>query len=202
MSFTCLFHQFFFLLLQSKPFYSFKADYFCCLFLHRMNDLYIQLGSNLGDRALTIAKAIELITSACGPVIKESACYETAPWGLANQGMFLNKVIMLQSSTKPFDIIDKLLSIEHILGRKRNGIPNEARVIDIDILFYGDTVIASDILTIPHPRAHLRRFVLIPMNEIAPELIHPVSGLSINSLLESCPDNLDVSIYETVVNFS
>lgn len=167
-----------------------------------MSDLFIQLGSNLGDRALNIANAIELITSACGPVIKESACYETVPWGVANQGMFLNKVILLQSSSSPFDILDKLLSIECILGRKRNGIPNEARVIDIDILFYGVTVISSDILTIPHPRLHLRKFVLIPMNEIAPDLIDPVSGLSINNLLKCCTDNLDVSIYETVVNFS
>jgi 2-amino-4-hydroxy-6-hydroxymethyldihydropteridine diphosphokinase len=167
-----------------------------------MNDLYIQLGSNLGDRSLNIANAIELIAAACGPVIKESACYETAPWGVANQGMFLNKVIMLQCAIPAFDLLNEFHTIERFLGRKRNGTPNEARTVDIDILFYGDNIITSDVLTIPHPRIHLRRFVLVPMNEIAPELVHPVVGLSIKSLLDSCPDNLDVNIYEAVANFS
>jgi len=167
-----------------------------------MKALYLLLGSNLGDRSQNIAKAVELISSEIGPVMSASSCYETEPWGNNNQGLFLNMALHLSSNEDPFHLLGKLLSIEQRLGRTRNGEQNSARIIDIDILFYGDHIISSEKLIIPHPRLQFRRFVLVPMNEIAPDLLHPVSGFSIGELLGTCPDMLNVSLFDTVVNFS
>lgn len=167
-----------------------------------MNALYLLLGSNLGDRNQNIANAVNLISSQIAQVTIASSCYETEPWGKSDQGLFLNKALNLFCDEDPFLLLGKLLSIELTLGRSREGVPNAARVIDIDILFYGDRIISASNLMIPHPRLHLRRFALTPMNEIAPDLIHPIFGLSISRLLEGCPDQLNVSLFDEVVNYS
>ncbi|NTW23826.1 MAG: 2-amino-4-hydroxy-6-hydroxymethyldihydropteridine diphosphokinase [Lentimicrobium sp.] len=165
-----------------------------------MKDLYLILGSNLGDRLVNLKLAIDLIISEIGAIELASGLYETEPWGNSNQEMFLNQVVKLRSTMVPADLLEKILMLEHKLGRMRNGAPNSARTIDIDILFYGNMVVKSESLIIPHPRLHLRKFVLIPLNEISPEFIHPVLGESIGHLLKVCPDKLDVRIYDPVLN--
>lgn len=167
-----------------------------------MNDLYLILGSNLGDRLLNLKLAIDLIISEIGAIGLASGFYETEPWGNSNQQNFLNQVVRLRSDEAPLDLMEKILNLEHKLGRVRNGAPNSPRTIDIDILFYGSLVITSENLTLPHPRLHLRKFVLIPLNEISPEFIHPVMGKSIGQLLQLCTDKLDVRIYDPVLNIS
>ncbi len=164
-----------------------------------MNDVYILLGSNLGNRLLNIRDATELISNEIGSIDIASGLYETDPWGNSNQDKFLNQVIKLSIKEAPLRLLEKILSIEQRLGRKRNGEQNSARTIDIDILFYGDLTLNSDILVIPHPRMQLRNFVLIPLNEIAPHLIHPVFGKSINRLLKCCPDKLEVRPFDSLI---
>ncbi len=165
-----------------------------------MNDLYLLLGSNLGDRCAIISNAKDLISKEISKIETSSGLYETEPWGNENQGLFLNQVLKLRSNENPALILQKILSIELKLGRQRNNNQNSARIIDIDILFYGALVLESETLSIPHPRIQLRRFVLVPLSEIAPELIHPVSGKSIGQLLRCCPDKLEVRPFNTFVN--
>lgn len=167
-----------------------------------MNDLFLILGSNLGDRLLNLKLVLDLINREIGPVELASGLYETEPWGCSNQKMFLNQVIRLKSNMAPTDLLEKVLMLEQKLGRIRNGELNAARTIDIDILFYGSMVVNTENLIIPHPRLHLRKFVLIPLNEISPGFMHPVMDKSISNLLEICPDNLDVRKYDPVMNIS
>jgi len=167
-----------------------------------MNDLFLILGSNLGDRLLNLKLVLDLIQREIGPVELASGLYETEPWGISNQEMFLNQVIKLRSNMIPTDLLDKVLMLEQKLGRIRNGVLNSARTIDIDILFYGSMVVNTENLIIPHPRLHLRKFVLIPLNEISSGFIHPVMGKSISHLLEICPDKLNVRKYDPVLNIS
>jgi 2-amino-4-hydroxy-6-hydroxymethyldihydropteridine diphosphokinase len=99
-------------------------------------------------------------------------------------------------------LLEKLLSIEIRLGRQRDGEMHPARTIDIDILLYGDVILSDNNLIIPHPRLHLRNFVLVPLIEIEPDLVHPVFKMSVRDLLSLCPDNLGVNVFKTVVNLS
>ena len=167
-----------------------------------MKDLYLLLGSNLGNRRLHIEKAVGLIEARLGRATASSSYYETEPWGMSDQGLYLNKVLKLSSNQDPVRLLKALLSIESELGRLRSGLMNEARIIDIDILFYGEHVISTDVLEIPHPRIHLRKFALTPLYEIAPGLVHPVSGKTIGELLGGCCDNLGVSMVKDLVNQS
>jgi 2-amino-4-hydroxy-6-hydroxymethyldihydropteridine diphosphokinase len=167
-----------------------------------MNDLYLMLGSNLGDRMLNIRNATEQIINEIGPWSKASSFYETEPWGNIKQGMFLNRILKFKCLEKPDILLEKLLSIEIRLGRQRDGEAYSARTIDIDILLYGDIILSGNHLIIPHPRLHLRNFVLIPLFEIAPDLVHPVLNMSVRELLSLSPDNLDVNILNSIVNLS
>lgn len=158
-----------------------------------MEKLYLLLGSNLGDRFGYLEQARRLIAEEVGPLTGVSAIYETEPWGNADQGRFLNQVISLDSDAEPLFLLGCILGIEQSIGRMRSGIRNEARSIDIDILFLGDRIIRSPELSIPHPLLHIRRFTLVPLNEISPELKHPVLKKSMAELLGLCEDPLMVS---------
>jgi 2-amino-4-hydroxy-6-hydroxymethyldihydropteridine diphosphokinase len=137
--------------------------------------VFVALGSNLGDRAENLRVALERIGDS-ESISAVSSVYETEPWGVPDeQPAYLNQVCELQSSTPASDLMNLLLGIEADLGRKRT-FENEARPLDLDILFYGDRVIDIPGLQIPHPRLHERAFVLAPLAEIAPELIHPILG--------------------------
>jgi len=144
-----------------------------------MSKAYIGIGSNMGDKKDNINNAINLLKEKC-TVIKVSTLIKTAPEGYTDQPDFLNGAIEVDTSLTPKELMDFLLNIENSLGRKRT-IKNGPRIIDLDILLYEDKII-NDTLEIPHPRMHERKFVLIPLKEIAPNVIHPILKKSIKDL--------------------
>jgi 2-amino-4-hydroxy-6-hydroxymethyldihydropteridine diphosphokinase len=155
---------------------------------------YLSLGSNVGQRERHLRDAITRLKSA-GRVASISSFYETepveVPAELRNQPWFLNCVVGLETTLSPAELIETTLQIERDLGRVRNQ-SKGPRTIDIDILLFGDAVIESPKLTIPHPAMHLRRFVLQPLVEIAPEICHPVLGKTARELLEELPPGQEV----------
>ncbi len=142
--------------------------------------VYIALGSNLGDRKDNLQKAMEAI-SEFAQIEQKSTIIETEPEGYKEQNFFLNMVITIQTNLTASELIEKLQEVEKKMGRVRK-IKNGPRTIDLDILFYNKEAIKTPNLEIPHPRMHKRAFVLNPMNELAPELIHPILKKSINTL--------------------
>jgi len=157
-----------------------------------MNTVYLLIGGNMGERELNLEKARNLIGEKCGEVTTISSIYETAPWGETDQPMFLNQALQIFTSLKPMPLLQKILDIEKQLGRTRQ-VKFGPRNIDIDILFYNEETHNYPLLTIPHPALQYRRFVLTPMNEIAPGFVHPVFKKTIAELLEECPDDLPVN---------
>lgn len=156
-----------------------------------MNKVFLLIGGNMGDRLQNLHQAIALISAACGPVIQQSAVYETAAWGKTDQPAFLNQALLLTTALTPHELITTLLSVEEKMGRLRME-KNGPRVIDIDIIFYNDLVMHEPHLTIPHPQLQNRRFVLVPLCEIAPEFVHPVFHKTLAQLLAACGDELAV----------
>lgn len=157
-----------------------------------MNKVFLGIGTNLGNRKANLRKAIEMIGEQIGKVIRSSSVYETAPWGFDAENDFLNMVVLAESAFTPSELLKKIISIESMLGRERNQDRYSSRIIDIDILLYDDLIINENGLKIPHPLMHERRFVLVPLNELDPDLIHPVKGKSIRVLLEECRDRSEV----------
>ena len=156
-----------------------------------MASVYILLGSNLGDRLANLQAAVTEIKTQAGVVQKLSSIYETEPWGVKEQPAYLNQVLCI-GTDKPAEVLmNVLLEIEKKLGRERKGKWTE-RTIDIDILYYGDEILVTNNLRIPHKELHNRRFTLVPLNEIAPDFKHPVLNLSTTKLLEYCLDKLEV----------
>lgn len=158
---------------------------------------YILLGTNLGQRELNLTVARGHIGEKIGTILYSSAIYETAAWGKEDQPDFLNQVIMLKTHIDPHSLLEKLLWIEATLGRQRKVKWGE-RIIDLDILFYEDQVINDEHIIIPHPGIPSRRFTLLPLQEIAPKLVHPVLNKTIDVLLAECPDKLEVWPYVPV----
>jgi 2-amino-4-hydroxy-6-hydroxymethyldihydropteridine diphosphokinase len=161
-----------------------------------MNSAYISLGSNLGNREENLQKSIALL-EATGELIAVSSLYETEPWKMDNVTSFINQVILLSTTLSADKLMDALLETENKMGRVRaqvsKGVLYESRIIDLDILFYNDEVISTDKLTIPHPALHQRKFVLEPLAEINPGLIHPIINKAVSALLLECEDTYEVS---------
>ena len=161
----------------------------------------ILLGSNLGDRLQILTKARGLIGLKAGRILKTSLIYETEPWGYSDNKLFLNQVIIIECDLSPNLLLTELLHIEDALGRIRLNTGQRhkpsARLIDIDILFYGNKVINEPGLEIPHPLLQERKFALIPLNEIASDFKHPVLGKFVYELLRDCQDNLDVKLFQS-----
>jgi len=148
---------------------------------------YIGLGSNLGDRAGNLVLAVRGLMEASFLVTRLSCIYETEPVGMEG-GPFLNMVAEVSvRDISPTQMMARLLRIEYLLDRRDKG-EKRPRTIDLDVLFYGETRLATDFLTLPHPRLHLRRFVLHPLNEIAPTFRHPMLKCMISELFEKCDD--------------
>ena len=154
---------------------------------HLMKKVYLGLGSNMGHREDFLNRSIDLIIEKCGEIVMRSSVYETGPVGFKSETSFLNMVILLGTELRPADLMKEILRIEAELGRVRSGQGYTSRTVDIDILLYGDEVIDKENIKVPHPRMPERRFVLVPLNEIAPDLVHPVLKKSVKELLESCP---------------
>ena len=156
-----------------------------------MNSAYLLIGGNLGNRIENLTKAISAIEKDIGKIIKVSAIYQTASWGITDQPDFLNQVLLVTTKFSAAETMQIILSVENKMGRIRT-LKNASRIIDIDILFFNDEIINSRLLTIPHPEIQNRKFVLIPLNEIAPQLLHPVFKQSIQNLLSTSKDKLEV----------
>ena len=161
-----------------------------------MIKLYLLLGGNLGDKSQVFKETTKLINEKVGKITRQSHIYETEPWGFESSDLFWNQVLELAVLISPQEVLNSTQQIEHQLGRTRAAQHYDSRIIDIDILFYGDQIISLENLTIPHPRIQDRKFALVPLNEIAPDLIHPVLQKSISQLLLECPDQLRVEIVE------
>jgi 2-amino-4-hydroxy-6-hydroxymethyldihydropteridine diphosphokinase len=163
-----------------------------------MKTVYLSLGSNRGDRAENIARAIEALASRGVHVIRRSSLYETEPVD-ARGGWFLNCAVEAQTDMMPRQLMNALLGIERQLGRRRTPVPEglkDSRTIDIDILTFGSSVVRVAELEIPHPRMAERRFVLVPFAEIAPELKHPVMKQTVAQLLRDTPDRSRVRKFD------
>lgn len=135
-----------------------------------------------------LARAREAIRKQIGDLEKESNIYQSEPWGYSSPHSFYNCTLAVLTHLEALGVLDVLMAIEASMGRIRKGSGYSDRLIDIDLLFYGDLVMEDPRLTLPHPALEKRRFVLEPLHEIAPALVHPRSGLSIRELLARCPD--------------
>jgi 2-amino-4-hydroxy-6-hydroxymethyldihydropteridine diphosphokinase len=156
-----------------------------------MNNAYLLIGGNEGNRIKYLQQARNHISGHFGEIIQHSSVYETAAWGKTDQANFLNQVLLISTLLDAPPLMQDILNAEKTMGRLRNE-KYSPRIIDIDILFFNEEIINLPELVIPHPEIQNRKFVLVPMNEIAPGLIHPVLRKSINTLLKECIDKLDV----------
>jgi len=156
-----------------------------------MNKAYLLIGGNLGDRDQNLATAREKINLYCGRIVKASSLYETAAWGNTNQPSFLNQALEIDTSFSALQLIRKILRIEKQMGRTRDE-KYGPRFIDIDILLFNNEIHKLKQLKIPHPEMQNRKFALLPLQEIAPGIIHPVLNKSISELLLQCKDELEV----------
>ena len=161
-----------------------------------MESCYVLFGSNMGDKENVFAKACLLINNRCGAITAVSSSYESEPWGFEASEWFLNRLIVVDTDLNPEAMLRELLAIEAELGRVRH--PEKegytSRTADLDILYYGQRVIVTPLLTAPHPRLHLRRFALMPLCEVAPELMHPVFQVTQRELLHRCTDQSIVRV--------
>jgi len=157
--------------------------------------VYLGIGSSLGDRIMNLRMAKEMTESLIGRIVTSSEVYETSPWGFESTEYFLNMVIVAETLLSPDELLDKIYTIESALGRKRTEDRYTHRVIDIDILFYGNRIIETAHLIVPHPLLHKRKFVLVPLCSIAQELVHPVTGKTAKELLDECTDQGEVTLY-------
>lgn len=155
---------------------------------------YLSMGSNLGDREAHLDRAAQLLDASGVSVSRLSSLYETEPVGFADQPWFLNRVLKAETDLGPGRLLAACQSVEAQAGRVRS-FRNAPRTLDLDILLYGIDIVATPGLVIPHPRMAERRFVLQPLVEIAPTLIHPGLGRTMKSLLEACQDSSRVRLY-------
>ncbi len=156
-----------------------------------MNSVYLLIGGNLGKRIENLVVAKSFIEKDIGKIIKASSVYETAAWGITEQPDFLNQVLLIKTKLAAEKMMGLIHSIENKMGRIRSQ-KNASRTIDIDILFFNDEIINRTNLTIPHPEIQNRRFALVPLNEIASGMVHPVFRQSIKNLLSTTNDKLEV----------
>lgn len=155
--------------------------------------VYLALGSNMGNRLANLKAAISNLTPQM-VVKKKSSVYETPPWGVQDQAAFLNQVVKVETYLKPEALLAHLKRLEVALGRVP-GFENGPRLIDIDILFFDDVIIDTPSIAVPHPRLHKRAFVLVPLAELAPDLVHPVLRRPVSELLDDV-DRSEINLFK------
>ena len=160
-----------------------------------LHTIYLHIGSNLGDRENYLNRAIQLIRKQIGEIPKVSHIYETAAWGKTDQPAFLNQALEIQTALFPNELMDQLKKIEEEMGRIRKE-KWGPRLIDLDMIFYDDLIFEIEGLIIPHPRMHIRNFVLIPMMDLNPDFFHPIFRQTIRELKAWCQDDLEVRKYK------
>ena len=166
-----------------------------------MAKVYVGLGTNLGDKEQNLKVAVQKIEEQIGKVVSLSAFYITAPWGFTSENSFLNAAACVETELSPLDVLQKTQSIERELGRTKKSVNGaySDRLIDIDLLLYGDAVVEEDFdvpgaegrkvhLSLPHPLMHERRFVMEPLAEVAPDVVHPILKKTFRELLASLAD--------------
>jgi len=156
-----------------------------------MAKVYISIGSNIGDRKVNLESARKFIVTKAGSILKVSLIYETEAWGFKEQPSFYNQVILVNTLLTPHELMIRLKEIENKMGRIHLG-KWKQRLIDLDILYFDDLIVSEELLKIPHPFIQDRKFNLIPLCEISPEVIHPVLKRSNIELLSICKDQLEV----------
>jgi len=162
--------------------------------------IYLGLGTNVGDRERNLSEALYLLDQHKQIQIKKrSSIFESEPVGYTNQFWFFNAAVEIDTNLHPHNLLDIAQGIEKQLGRKKT-FRWGPRIIDIDILSFGGVICKDNFLTLPHPEMHLRKFVLLPLAEIAPHYVHPLFNLTIQQLIDHCPDN-QVHLYSTFKNF-
>jgi len=159
-----------------------------------IENIFLGLGSNLGDRKLNLKKSITLLDSRVGRILNKSRIYESEPWGLKEQSHFLNQVIEIESQIEPIDLLNICKNIELDMGRK-SEIRWGKRCIDIDILYYKSRVINNKNLVVPHKLMHERNFVMIPLNDLNEYHQHPILKRSNKEILNNCIDSCKVKNY-------
>ncbi len=160
-------------------------------------DLFLSLGSNMGDRESNLAQATMALSINLNiSDFQSSSYYDSEPLYNINQPNFLNSVVKCKTTLKPFEVLDVIQKVEKMIGRKNKKEKNGPRIIDIDILFHGDAVIETENLSIPHPMLSLRKFVLIPFVELDPNFMVPHSKITIKDLIKHCPDKTNVFLHQ------
>ncbi len=157
----------------------------------KKNIVYLLTGSNMGDRDDNMRQVNGLIEQYIGSITKASRLYETQAWGKTNQPDFINQALAVETPQYPSEVMKNILKIEGLMGRVRTEKWNE-RVIDIDIMLYNEQIVNEPNLTIPHPHLHERNFALVPLMEIAGEVMHPILDMAIEDVYFECNDPLDV----------
>ena len=159
-----------------------------------IENIFLGLGSNQGERELNLKNSIKLLNSRAGKVLNTSGIYESEPWGVKDQSYFLNQVIEIETLIDPIDLLNICKNIEYDMGRKP-GIRWGKRVIDIDILYYNSKVINQKELIIPHKLMHERKFVMIPLNDLNENHLHPILKITNKEILNKCIDSCKVKYY-------
>ncbi len=161
-----------------------------------MQRVYLGLGSNLGDRSAYLNRGCNIIEERIGVIGGKSSIYETQALGFASKSLFLNMVVAVDTALSAEEVLDIALEIENSCGRHRSQGGYADRTLDIDLLLVDGLILETERLLLPHPRMHERRFVLIPMAELAPLVIHPLKGISIKELLRQCNDEAEVKCWK------
>jgi 2-amino-4-hydroxy-6-hydroxymethyldihydropteridine diphosphokinase len=152
--------------------------------------VYIELGGNIGDTKLYFDTVYQVFAENRIKITQKSSIYETAPWGFEASQPFLNQVLVIETNLSPIEFLKFCQQVEKHLGRQRGSKQYISRIIDIDILLWKDEIIELPNLKVPHPMMAQRKFVLQPLNEVRPDLVHPIYKISISKMLEQCEDSL------------
>jgi 2-amino-4-hydroxy-6-hydroxymethyldihydropteridine diphosphokinase len=161
------------------------------------HQLFLSLGGNLGNKREIFTDAVERIAKSIGSLVRISFIYESPPWGFRSKNLFWNQVLLVETKLTPPEVLAEIRIIENHFGRKRLPGRYLSRKMDIDILLYDDLILQTNDLTIPHPHLANRKFILLPLSEIAPDVVHPQYGEKISQLYRQCPDQAKIKKPET-----